>query len=125
MPPFENLFEMVRDYEEKMQADLMKSLGVAPEHVNRDYMSPDIEGDVTTRTILQDVNGHGNYAEKVMVLLVIPPELCQGVQTAICKRLDGNGSRLKAMAPWVANAGIAAGIDPDEKVVIATKWELS
>ena len=126
LPWFEKALEMVRDYENTM----MKSMGVAPEFIDPDWLSPDIEGDVMTLTPSREYeDGHGNHlrvpSANVMVLLVIPRELCLGAQTAICKRLDGNGSPLKAMAPWVANAGIAAGIDPDERVVIATGWELS
>lgn len=130
LPWFEEALKVIKEFERSQIEMLGLKGGLINTVMPGDNLNPDIEG--TTMTFeriafYEDARGvqESHHKTDVMVLLVIPPELCRGAQTAICKRLDGNGSSLKSFADWVANAGIAAGIDPDEKIVIATRWELS
>jgi len=136
-------FKLIKSFEEALkdfERSQIASLGIKKELIEsavqgRDRnkpMTPEYEGVVMS---YQDPHWHederGGYTQPpidVMVLVVIPPELCRHSQTILCKPLErGRGTPIgcDAMAEWVRNAGLAAGLDPEERVILASPWELS
>lgn len=116
-------------FEKALEKAQCATMGISPELVDPDFLRPTLEGCVMVmRSLGGAFDSEGKFhippPVEVMVLVVIPKGLCVGLQTAICQRLDGMGTSLEAMASWIVNAGIQAGLDPDERVVIATRHEL-
>lgn len=73
-----------------------------------------------------DDSGHTHYDDPhhVQVLVVVPQHLCPGVQSYICKSIEGSGTRLCKMAEWVAEAGRLSGLDPQERVILSYEHDL-